>query len=67
MANCKYCGKEIIWMQDGRKKVPVEVDGATHACEAYINSKNSLKTIDPMSLDPEILKQYQNNIKKKKK
>lgn len=67
MANCKYCGKEIIWMQDGRKKVPVEVDGAQHECDAYKKSRDSLKTIDPSSLDPEILKQYQANINKKKK
>jgi hypothetical protein len=67
MANCKYCGKEIVWMQDGRKKVPVEVDGAKHECDAYIKSRDSLKTIDPASLDPETVQQYLANIKKKKK
>jgi hypothetical protein len=67
MARCKFCGKEIVWMQDGRKKIPVEVDGAKHECEAYQNAKNSYKVVDPSSIDPEILKQYQDQINKKKK
>jgi hypothetical protein len=67
MAKCKYCGKEIVWMQEGRKKVPVEVDGAAHECDEYNKSKNSLKVVDPGTIDPEILKQYQDRINQKKK
>lgn len=67
MARCKFCGKEIVWMQDGRKKVPVEVDGAKHECEAFKKSRDSLRSVDLNSIDPEILKQYQANINKKKK
>lgn len=67
MARCKYCNKEVTWLQEGRKKVPVENDGAKHECEEYKKSKNSLKAVDLGSIDPEILKQYQENINKKKK
>lgn len=69
MASCRYCGKEITWMKEGRKNVPVENDGGVHACDAYINSKNSYKELKPNEIDPDILKQYQdqmnNSLKKK--
>lgn len=67
MARCKYCGKEVTWLQEGRKKVPVEGDGAKHECEEYKKSRNSLKTVDLNAIDPEILKQYQANMDAKKK
>lgn len=67
MARCKYCSKEIVWLPEGRKKVPVENDGTKHECEEYIKSKNSLKAVDLGMIDPEILAQYQANINKKKK
>ena len=66
MAYCKYCNKEITWLQDGRKKVPVENDGVRHECENFKKSRGSIKTIDPKDIDPEILKQYTDAFKKKK-
>ncbi len=65
MAQCKYCGKQISWMIDGRKKVPVENDGLTHECENYKNARKSIKKIDPSSIDPELLKQYEQAINEK--
>ena len=72
MARCKYCGKDIIWLQEGKKKVPVENDGIKHECDEFKNSTNSLKTVELNHIDPEILKQYQANMdsdkgKRKKK
>lgn len=66
MAKCKYCGKNVTWMQEGRKKVPVEDDGGKHECDEYKKSVGSLRAIDPSAIDPEILKQYQENMKNSK-
>lgn len=66
MANCRYCGKEITWLKEGRKNTPVENDGATHICEEYKKTKKSIKKIDRSSLDPELIKQYEQGINKKK-
>ena len=43
MAHCRYCGKEITWLKDGRKSIPVEGDGAQHACEEYKKTRKSIK------------------------
>jgi very-short-patch-repair endonuclease len=67
MARCKFCGKEIVWMQEGRKKVPVEVDGIKHECEAFKKSRDSLRKVDLNTIDPDVLKQYQDAMNKKKK
>lgn len=70
MATCKYCGKQITWMVDGRKKIPVEGDGMTHECENFKNARSSIKKIEPSAMDPELIKQYEqgiNSYKKKKK
>jgi len=63
MAKCKFCNAEIIWMQEGRKKVPVNVDGTRHECDEFKNSVGSGRKIELNDIDPEILKQYQNSIK----
>lgn len=71
MAKCKFCNADIVWMQEGRKKVPVEVDGIRHQCEEFKNSVGSARKVELNDIDPELLKQYQNSIKesinKKKK
>lgn len=67
MATCKYCGKSVTWLKEGRKNVPVEDDGAIHQCEQYQNVRRSARSMDPSEIDPEILKQYQENMKKKLK
>ena len=66
MAKCKFCNTEIVWMQEGRKKIPVEVDGIKHECDEYKNSVRSARKVDLNEIDPEILKQYQDSINKKK-
>ncbi|AYF45259.1 MULTISPECIES: hypothetical protein [Halobacteriovorax] len=67
MASCRYCGKEITWMKDGRKNVPVEGDGAVHRCDNMINARKSFRKITPTEVDPELLKQYENAINEKAK
>jgi len=67
MAKCKFCNTEIVWMQEGRKKIPVEVDGIKHECDEYKNSVRSARKVDLNEIDPDILKQYQDSINKKKK
>lgn len=64
MASCKFCGTEVMWIKEGRKNVPVEVDGSKHECEHFKNSKNSYRQLKPTDIDPEILKQYQENMQK---
>lgn len=64
MATCKFCGTEVMWIKEGRKNVPVEVDGGKHECEHFKNSRNSIRELKPTDIDPEILKQYQANMQK---
>jgi len=71
MATCKYCSKEVTWMKEGKKNVPVEGDGTIHECDNYKASRKSIKVMGPGEVDPEILKQYeqsmnQQKVKKKK-
>ena len=65
MSSCKYCGKEITWLQEGRKKVPVEGDGMVHECEEFKKARNSFKKIDVGTIDPDLLKQYESSINEK--
>ena len=51
-------------MKDGRKNIPVEGDGGEHKCEKYKSMRSSIRKMEPTDLDPEILKQYQENMKK---
>ena len=62
MARCKFCGKEITWMKDGRKNVPVEHDGTIHRCEEMKNSLRSAKKIEPTALSPEEIAKYEKAI-----
>ncbi len=65
MAKCRFCNKEITWMKDGRKNVPVESDGTTHKCDEMVNSRNSYRTVEVKEIDPELLKQYEQAINDK--
>mgnify|MGYP006079836135 CR=1 FL=1 len=62
MAVCKYCQKDITWMKEGRKNVPVEGDGSVHRCDNMINAHNSLRSIGRTSLTPEEIKQYEESM-----
>ncbi|MGB0452110.1 MAG: hypothetical protein ACPGJV_00230 [Bacteriovoracaceae bacterium] len=64
MANCRYCGKEIVWVLEGKKKVPLDMDGGKHQCEEFKNARNSFKKLTPTDIDPDILKQYQDSMNK---
>ena len=62
MAMCKYCQKDITWMKDGRKNVPVENDGSVHRCDEMINSRNSFRKIERTSLSAEEIKKYEESM-----
>lgn len=62
MAFCKFCGKEITWMKEGRKNVPIENDGGQHNCEKFENSRKSIKKMDRGGLSPEELAKYEQSI-----
>ncbi len=64
MANCKFCGKEIVWMKEGRKNVPVEVDGAAHECEQFKSSRQSIRTVDLDEMSEEEMKKIYEGLKK---
>lgn len=66
MANCKFCGKEINWMRDGRKSVPIELDGLPHECEEAKNARKA-KRIEVGSLSPEEIAKYEQAINEKSK
>lgn len=59
MASCKFCNKEITWMKEGRKNVPVEFDGAIHKCEEMKSSLKSVKSIERGGLSVEEIKKYE--------
>jgi hypothetical protein len=65
MSRCKFCNKEITWIKEGRKNVPIEGDGAVHRCDEMKNSLKSIKQLDPESMREEI-KRYERQINKKK-
>lgn len=67
MASCRYCGKEITWMKDGRKNVPVEHDGAVHKCEQMISARNSFRKVEVREVDPDLIKQYEQKINEEAK
>lgn len=66
MSKCRYCNKEITWLKEGRKNVPVEGDGTIHKCEARESALKSFKKIERTSLTPEEIAQYEQGINKKK-
>jgi hypothetical protein len=59
MASCKYCGKDIFWMKDGRKNVPHETEGAVHECESMKKSLQTIKTFDRTSLPADVIAEYE--------
>ena len=65
MSACKYCGKEISWLKDGRKYLPIESDGTTHECENFKNSRKSIKEVSINEISPEEIAKYEQNINKK--
>ncbi len=65
MASCKYCGKEIFWMKEGRKNIPCEMDGGKHTCEEGRKARK-VSSISVSSLSPEEIAQYEDAINKKK-
>lgn len=65
MAKCKYCQKEVTWMKEGRKNVPVEGDGGIHKCEQMVKMRTSLKKLEVTSLSPEEIAKYEQGINDK--
>ena len=67
MASCKFCQKDISWVKDGRKNVPIESDGMIHRCEEMKNSLKSIKKIERSELSAEEIKRYEDAINKQVK
>ena len=67
MATCKFCGKSIVWLKDGRKNIPAEEDGALHQCEEFQKSRKSMRTLKPVDLSPEEITRYEQSINSRKK
>jgi hypothetical protein len=65
MSKCKYCGKDITWMREGRKSTPVDSDGTPHHCEEMQKSRDSLKSVDRTAISPEELAKYEQAINTK--
>lgn len=66
MANCKFCGKEITWLKDGRKFVPVQSDGDKHSCEQMKKSLKSVKVLDRNSISAEEIARYEENMRQQR-
>jgi len=66
MAKCKFCGKDISWLKEGRKFSAIEGDGTTHKCDQMMNSLKSIRQMERTSLSPEEIKKYEEAINKKK-
>ncbi len=65
MARCKYCQKEITWVKEGRKNVPLESDGGTHECPERKDALNSYKKLEVNNLSSEEIKKYEQAINQK--
>lgn len=65
MARCKYCNREVTWMKEGRKNVPIDNEGNVHKCEEMMNARNSTRSVNLNEIDPEILRQYEQAINDK--
>ena len=61
---CKFCQKQITWMKDGRKNIPVEGDGTQHRCDEMMSARDSLRKIEPTSLSPDEIKKYEEAMNK---
>ncbi len=59
MAKCRYCGKEIFWVKEGKKNVPFENSGDEHSCDERKSSLESFKTITTDSLSQEEIAKYE--------
>ena len=67
MAYCKYCGKEITWLKDKKKFIPIESNGEVHECEEFKKSLKKTKTLKVSDISPEEIARYEANINKKSK
>ncbi|MDA9189697.1 hypothetical protein N9O57_01820 [bacterium] len=66
MSNCKFCGDTIVWMPEGRKKIPLNQDGMPHECENFKKARKSFKEMDRDELNADLIKQYERGINQKK-
>ena len=66
MAQCKYCGTEIVWTKEGKKFTPITSDGEIHECDGFKSAKNSFKRMTRDSLTPEEIARYEDAMNKKK-
>ena len=62
---CKFCGIEIVWAKEGRKNVPLTLNGEKHRCEEMKNALKSVKEIKPSTLSPEEIAKYEKAINSK--
>lgn len=67
MAVCKFCRKDIVWMKEGRKNVPVNGDGSVHRCEEMQKTLKSIRQIDINTLSQEEIQKYEEGINKRSK
>ena len=67
MADCKFCGKSITWVKEGRRNVPLEGNGEIHECEEFKKSQSSLKKLPRTTLSQEEIARYEEGINKTKK
>ncbi|MEE2742683.1 MAG: hypothetical protein VYD54_02180 [Bdellovibrionota bacterium] len=67
MAKCKYCQKEIAWIKEGRKNVPVEGDGSVHKCPERQKAMDSYKKLDRDSISKEEIERYEKAMNEKAK
>lgn len=67
MPSCKFCGKSIMWVKEGRKNVPLEDDGGIHQCEELKKAQKSFKRMERKVLSPEEIARYEQGINTSKK
>ena len=65
-SQCKFCGISIDWYKDGKKNVPVEMDGSLHECEERKKLKDSFRKIPPRNLPADIVAEYEKKINKER-
>lgn len=59
---CEFCNKQVYFHKEKRKTVVYNLDFSNHICEQL--KIQPVKTLTRNDIDPEILKQYEDNMNK---
>lgn len=66
MADCKFCGKKISWLKQGRGFRAFEEDGMPHECEERQKTLDTSKNLSVDDVKNEEIQKYLLEMKKRR-